>query len=201
MPLSQLPGVILIALHVTAVSAAARAPSSLSRLATPDTTTPGVGARTTIDVGELPSGPPPAALADSIVIEKGARTLTLYAGGVPERTYHVALGKNPEGDKLRAGDGRTPEGRFYIDARNAESQYHLALHLSYPDAAHRARARRQGVSAGGDIMIHGLPNGKGEVGAAHREFDWTEGCIAVTNEEIEQIWAVARIGTVVDIRP
>jgi murein L,D-transpeptidase YafK len=143
----------------------------------------------------------PVALADSIVIEKKARRLTLYHLGRPIRSYLVALGKQPVGDKLSAGDLRTPEGLFSIEARNPNSQYHLSLRISYPDAAHRARAEALGVSPGGDIMIHGLPNGRGKVGAFHRTFDWTNGCVALTDEEMEEIWNAVPIGTPVQIKP
>jgi murein L,D-transpeptidase YafK len=143
----------------------------------------------------------PVALADSIVIEKKARRLTLYHLGRPMRSYQVALGRQPVGDKLSAGDRRTPEGLFSIEDRNPNSRYHLSLRISYPDAAHRARAESLGVSPGGDIMIHGLPNGRGSVGAAHRAYDWTNGCVALTDEEIEEIWNAVPIGTPVEIKP
>ncbi len=139
--------------------------------------------------------------ADRILVEKSRRRLTLIRNGVPVRTYQVALGQNPVGDKQRRGDMRTPEGVYRIEARVERSRFHLALRISYPDAAHLARARALGVSPGGDIMIHGLPNGQESVGAAHREYDWTEGCIAVTNEEIEEIWRAVPLGTVIEIRP
>lgn len=140
-------------------------------------------------------------IADRILVEKGLRRLTLIRNGVKVRTYQVALGRNPVGDKERRGDMRTPEGRYTINARVEQSKFHLALRISYPSADDVARANSLGVSPGGDIMIHGLPNGRGSVGAAHREFDWTEGCIAVTNEEIEEIWRAVPIGTVIEIRP
>jgi murein L,D-transpeptidase YafK len=142
----------------------------------------------------------PIALADSIVIEKKAHRLTLYHMGRPLRTYLVALGAEVDKDKVSAGDRRTPEGLFYIDNRNPYSQYHLALQISYPDASHRARAEELGVSPGGNIMIHGLPNGKGKTGAFHRTVDWTNGCIALTDEEMDEIWSVVPIGTPVLIK-
>lgn len=145
--------------------------------------------------------PDSALTADSIVVEKEAHRLLLFRGGHVVRTYLIALGPHPEGDKVRAGDGRTPEGVYTIDARNPDSAYHLSLHVSYPDARDRAHARELGVSPGGDIMIHGLPNGMESVGAAHREEDWTAGCIAVTDPEIEEIWRLVQVGTVIDIRP
>ena len=144
---------------------------------------------------------PPLGFADSIVVEKKAHTLTLFRDGKPMRTYLVALGGKPQGDKLSAGDKRTPEGVFYIDARQPNSRYHLALHISYPDAAHRARSQSAGVQPGGDIMIHGLPNGLGAAGASHRVNDWTNGCVALTDEEIEQLWSAVPIGTPVEIKP
>ena len=137
----------------------------------------------------------PIALADSIVIEKKAHRLTLYHMGRPIRTYLVALGADVEKDKVSAGDRRTPEGLFYIEDRNPYSQYHLALQISYPDVSHRARAEALGVSPGGNIMIHGLPNGKGKTGAFHRTVDWTNGCIALTDEEMDEIWSVVPTGT------
>jgi murein L,D-transpeptidase YafK len=139
--------------------------------------------------------------ADSIVVEKSKHRLSLYANGTLVRQYLVALGTRPVGDKVRVGDRRTPEGIFHIEARKADSRYHRALRISYPDAAHRARARTLGVSPGGDIMIHGLPAKQAWVGAAHRDFDWTEGCIAVTNQEIEEIWSAVPVGTPIHIKP
>jgi murein L,D-transpeptidase YafK len=138
---------------------------------------------------------------DSILVEKSAHRLSLYQRGRAVRTYLVALGQQPVGDKVRRGDMRTPEGRFTIEARNPGSRYHRALRISYPDAAHRARAHALGVSPGGDIMIHGLPPRQAWVGPAHRDFDWTEGCIAVTNAEIEEIWSAVPIGTPIHITP
>jgi murein L,D-transpeptidase YafK len=139
--------------------------------------------------------------ADSIVVEKQRRTMTLYNAGVAVRTYQVALGKEPTGDKLRIGDNRTPEGLFHIDARNPQSKYHMALHISYPDAEHIQRARALGFAAGGDIMIHGLPPAYADLGAKHRDYDWTNGCIAVTDQEIEEIWRAVPNGAVIQIKP
>ena len=147
----------------------------------------------------IPGGGP-VALADSVVIEKKAHRLTLFHMGRSIRTYLVALGGQPVGDKVAAGDRRTPEGLFYIADRNPNSLYHLSLRISYPDAAHRARAEAMGVSPGGDIMIHGLPNGRGNVGSNHRLTDWTNGCIALTDEEIEELWNAVPIGTPVHIK-
>lgn len=139
--------------------------------------------------------------ADSIVVEKSKHMLTLYQAGFAVRTYGVALGKEPTGDKQRIGDNRTPEGLFRIDYKNSQSKFHMALHISYPDAAHLQRANALGVAPGGDIMIHGLPPAFKSYGAAHREFDWTEGCIAVTDEEIEEIWRAVPQGAPIQIKP
>jgi murein L,D-transpeptidase YafK len=98
-------------------------------------------------------------------------------------------------------DARTPEGRYLIDSRNVASAYHKALHISYPNADDRKRAAKLGVSPGGAVMIHGLPNGKGWLGGAHRLYDWTLGCIAVTDQEIDEIWNLVPTGTPVEIRP
>jgi len=156
-------------------------------------------------VAKTAASPAPASAlaftADSIVVEKSKHQLSLYANGTLVRQYLVALGARPVGDKVRVGDRRTPEGIFRIEARKADSRYHRALRISYPDAAHRARARTLGVSPGGDIMIHGLPDRQAWVGAAHRDFDWTEGCIAVTNQEIEEIWSAVPVGTPIHIKP
>src|SRR4051794_26747237 len=129
-----------------------------------------------------------ATLLVTVLIEKGARRLTILEHGRPVKTYHVSLGSEPVGAKQREGDHRTPEGLYTIDSRNAYSKYHLALHVSYPNAADRARARRLRVSPGGAIMIHGVPNRWRALGPAIRMTDWTDGCIAVSNKEIEEIW-------------
>ncbi|MBF0393282.1 MAG: L,D-transpeptidase family protein [Alphaproteobacteria bacterium] len=149
----------------------------------------------------LPPTGPAAATADLVVIEKAARRMTLQSGGAVLRAYDVALGRQPQGPKRREGDGRTPEGRYVIEARNSASKYHLALRISYPDAADRARAAALGAPPGGAIMIHGRPRDMGWVGPSHRETDWTEGCIAVTNQEMDEIWRLVPIGTPIEIRP
>ncbi len=139
--------------------------------------------------------------ADRVVIHKAKRELLLQYRGRVLRSYKVALGSNPVGPKTRQGDGKTPEGLYSIVGRNPRSAYHRSLRISYPNEADRARARRLRVDPGGDIMIHGLPNGRGFVGRAHRFVDWTAGCIAVTDEEIEEIWRLVPDGTPVEINP
>jgi murein L,D-transpeptidase YafK len=140
-------------------------------------------------------------LADRIVISKSAHTMTLLADGSVLEVYQIAIGRGPAGPKTRAGDHKTPEGEYVVDAKNADSKFYLALHLSYPNAADRARARRSGVNPGGDIEIHGIEKGLGWIGALHRSFDWTDGCIAVTDPEIREVWKLAPVGTPVEIRP
>jgi murein L,D-transpeptidase YafK len=150
----------------------------------------------------IPPAPQPLQQkADSILILKRDHVLQLLAGGKVIRTYKVALGSGGLAPKEREGDARTPEGHYIIDARYAQSHYHKALHVSYPSAEDRARAAKLGVSPGGAVMIHGLPNGMGWLGAAHRLYDWTLGCIAVTDEEIDEIWNLVPVGTPVEIRP
>ena len=139
--------------------------------------------------------------ADKILIEKKERRLTLISKGKVLKTYKIALGGNPNGPKERQGDNKTPEGTYVIDSRNKNSRYHLSLHISYPNEKDKKRAKELGVSPGGDIMIHGIKNGFSWVGDLHTEVDWTKGCIAVTDEEIEEIDKLAPNGTIVEIRP
>jgi murein L,D-transpeptidase YafK len=149
----------------------------------------------------LASPLPKNASADRVVVYKAKRELELWSNGKLLKRYKVALGGNPVGHKEREGDQRTPEGVYTIDSRNAASRYHKSLHVSYPNTQDREHAKRLGVSPGGAIMVHGLPKGWGWVGAGHRATDWTLGCIAVTNEEIEEIWAAVRDGTPIEIKP
>ena len=138
-------------------------------------------------------------LAAAVVVEKQARRLTvLDERGRPMRTISgIQLGDAPHGHKRFQGDERTPEGRYTIDWSNPDSAYHLSLHISYPNAADQAYAASQGRSAGGMIMIHGQPNGM----AGRAPGDWTDGCIALANEEIEYLWQLVPDGTVIEILP
>jgi len=138
--------------------------------------------------------------ADYVQVYKGARRMLLWSRGQVIRAYDVALGFSPVGPKWREGDGRTPEGRYEIDWRNPESEFYLSLHISYPNAADAAAARARGVSPGGAIMIHG----EGITLASNarpRHGDWTNGCIAVSNAEMEEIWSLVPDGTPIDIYP
>jgi murein L,D-transpeptidase YafK len=137
--------------------------------------------------------------ADSVVVEKSMHRLILFKNGQALRTYRVALGRGGPEPKVREGDARTPEGTYFIDRRNPHSCCHLALHISYPNATDVAAARARGVSAGSDIEIHGLRRGLGWLGRFHRVVDWTHGCIAVTDGEMDEIWRAVPDGTPVVI--
>jgi L,D-peptidoglycan transpeptidase YkuD (ErfK/YbiS/YcfS/YnhG family) len=139
--------------------------------------------------------------ADKVLIEKKERRLTLLSKGEVIKTYRIALGGNPVGPKERQGDNKTPEGTYIIDSRNGNSGYHLSLHISYPNQNDKRRAKELGVSPGGNIMIHGIKNGFSWIGASHAKIDWTEGCVAVTNDEMEEIYKLVPNGTIVEIRP
>lgn len=141
------------------------------------------------------------AKADKVVVIKNKRILMLLKDGEIFKTYKVALGKQPTGHKIRQGDRRTPEGRYVLDSRNPRSKYHLAIHISYPNESDILNAQKRGVPPGGDIMIHGLPPGSGGFGELHSFLDWTDGCIAVTNAEMEEIWQFVPDGTSIEIKP
>ena len=138
---------------------------------------------------------------DRILVIKSAHIMRLYNHEKVIKEYRIALGGQPVGAKQKEGDHKTPEGLYTIDSKNSHSQFHLSLHISYPSQQDRERARRLGVSPGGDIMIHGLPPAYAYLGAMHRAYDWTDGCIAVTNAEIEEIWNLVSVGTKVEIKP
>jgi tetratricopeptide (TPR) repeat protein len=138
---------------------------------------------------------------DKVLVEKKKRRLMLISKGEVIKTYKIALGGNHIGPKERQGDNKTPEGTYTIESRNRNSGYHLSLRLSYPNEKDKKRARELGVSPGGDIMIHGIKNGLAWVGGFHTGIDWTKGCIAVTNEEVEEIARLVPNGTIVEIRP
>jgi murein L,D-transpeptidase YafK len=150
-----------------------------------------------INVSPLPRD----AVADRVLVEKAARQLTLLRDGKPLKKYRVALGRAPVGPKEYEGDQRTPEGVYSIDFHKPDSDYHRALHISYPEQHDIDRAAVEGLSAGSDIMIHGLPNGRNWPGRFHRRIDWTAGCIAVTDFEIEEIYRAVPDGTPIEIRP
>jgi murein L,D-transpeptidase YafK len=139
--------------------------------------------------------------ADQVIVVKNQRSLTLLSHGKLLRTYKVALGGSPVGAKDQQGDHKTPEGSYILDRRNPKSRFYKSIHVSYPNEQDKLRASQRGVAPGGDIMIHGLPNGFGWLGATHRMLDWTDGCIAVTNSEMDEIWELVLDGTPIEIRP
>ncbi|MEM0963854.1 MAG: L,D-transpeptidase family protein [Bacteroidota bacterium] len=144
----------------------------------------------------------PAGSADRVVVDKSERRLWLMAGDAPLATYPVSFGARLDnGHKQREGDERTPEGVYTLDWRNPDSCCHRSLHVSYPNAEDVARAEAAGEDPGGMIMIHGLINGTGWLGRLHRLRNWTDGCIAVTNDEMDRIWDAVPDGTPIEIRP
>ena len=143
---------------------------------------------------------PNDARADAIVVDKSNHTMTLYFSGQVLRTYSVSLGRGGTGPKDHEGDNRTPEGRYQIDGRNPHSRFHLSLHINYPSIDNISAATAKGVKPGSDIMIHGIRNGLGWLGSFHRWMDWTAGCVALTDREIEEVWRIVPDGTLVEIR-
>ncbi|KIH75678.1 L,D-transpeptidase catalytic domain [Geoalkalibacter ferrihydriticus] len=139
--------------------------------------------------------------ADLVIVEKSQRKLHLVSNGHVFRSYDIALGANPVGHKLYKGDGRTPEGRYYLDWRNPQSRFHKSMHISYPNERDRERAQRLGRSPGGHIMIHGIPNRYRRAPELFEGLDWTEGCIAVRNEDMEEIWQLVADHTPIEIYP
>jgi len=147
-----------------------------------------------IQAGEFP-------VADFVVIEKGARELHLLQKGEIFRTFRIALGMRPSGDKKHEGDFKTPEGRYLLDGRNPNSEFFLSIHISYPDAEDRLEAAELGVEPGGAIMIHGQPNVPTRSEAYYQTRDWTNGCIAVSNSDMIDIWLMTGENTPIEIRP
>ena len=139
--------------------------------------------------------------ADFVLVRKSESKLYLKAGDKTLRVYRVALGTRPKGKKQWVGDERTPEGRYVLDYKKSNSSFYKAIHISYPNESDRKRAAELGVSPGGAIMIHGQPNGLGRLAAVNQMFNWTDGCIAVTNHEMDQIWDAVEPGTPIEIVP
>jgi murein L,D-transpeptidase YafK len=147
-----------------------------------------------VHAGEFP-------IADKVIIEKAARKLYLLQDGEVFRTFDIALGIMPIGDKEREGDFKTPEGNYRLDLRNPDSDYFLSIRVSYPDSKDLADARKRGVSPGGSIMIHGQPNEPTHSETYYRTQDWTNGCIAVSNSDMIDIWLMTDENTPIEIRP
>jgi murein L,D-transpeptidase YafK len=143
----------------------------------------------------------PLPRADAVLVQKAERRLYLIRDEEPYREYTVALGANPQGHKTQEGDERTPEGEYIVDWRNPNSTYHLSLHISYPNEEDKTQAAARGVSPGGMIMIHGQRNGLGWLGGLLQRWNWTDGCVAVTNRAMEEIWKAVPDGTRITIKP
>ena len=140
-------------------------------------------------------------VADLVIIDKSDRELYLLENGKIFRTYKIALGIRPDGDKKKEGDFRTPEGRYLLDTRNPNSDYFLSIHVSYPSAEDRREASQSGLAPGGAIMIHGQPNEPSRSETYYRTQDWTNGCIAVSNSDMIDIWLMTGDNTPIEIRP
>jgi len=138
---------------------------------------------------------------DSLVLYKNKHKLLIYSKGNVIKTYKVALGSQPVGKKHFEGDGKTPEGTYYINGKNPYSKYHLNLGISYPNKRDKAYAKKRAKSPGGAIKIHGLPKKYAFIGSLHHFLDWTQGCIAVNNDEIEEIYKLVPVGTLIKIYP
>lgn len=144
---------------------------------------------------------PQGTQANVVIVRKAARRLELYHDSQLIKTYPIALGRHPTGTKERQGDGRTPEGVYRLDYRNPHSAFHKAFQISYPTPSEVTHARAQGVDPGGLVMIHGMKKGLGWLGRLHRLIDWTGGCIAVTDAEMDEIWRAVPDGTRIELRP
>lgn len=151
----------------------------------------------------LSGGPVQAhvALIDAVLVKKSERQLLLLSKGEPVKSYRISLGDNPVGHKLYEGDQRTPEGNYILDWRNPGSRFYKSIHISYPSKRDRELAEAWGLSPGGSIMIHGLPNDAGDLSFAYVGLDWTDGCIAVSNEAMDEIWQLVHDGTPITILP
>jgi murein L,D-transpeptidase YafK len=143
----------------------------------------------------------PTLRADRVVLHKSARELVLLRQGLELKRYAVSLGGNPLGHKQREGDERTPEGQYVLDYRNPKSSFYRSLHISYPNAADKNRAKQAGYDPGGMVMIHGLRRDLGWLGRLHRITNWTNGCVAVTNLEMDELWGAIQDGTPMDLVP
>jgi murein L,D-transpeptidase YafK len=138
---------------------------------------------------------------DKVLVVKSERQLHLISHGDTLKSYRISLGKQPKGAKEREGDKRTPEGFYWLDWRKNSDKFNLAMHVSYPNARDQARARDKGVSAGSMIMIHGTPLDDEYPEWYFHTLDWTEGCIAMKNTDMREVWSLVKDGTLIEIRP
>jgi len=139
--------------------------------------------------------------ADKVIVIKSNKKMYLKNNNKILKEYNVVFGANPNGHKQYEGDERTPEGQYILDYKKSDSAYYKAIHISYPNEQDKQQAKAKGVNAGGQIMIHGQPNGLGRLAFLTQQFNWTDGCIAVTNKEMNEIWAMVDAGTPIDILP
>ena len=140
-------------------------------------------------------------IADMVLVEKSKSRLYLMREGQPFASFHVSFGSNPRGHKQEQGDGRTPEGRYILDYKNVGSAYYKSIHISYPNAKDRKEASKRGVDPGGDIMIHGQKNGYGRLSFLVQRFNWTNGCIALSDRDMDTVWNAIKPGTPIVISP
>ncbi|MCF6202128.1 MAG: L,D-transpeptidase family protein [Methylococcaceae bacterium] len=138
---------------------------------------------------------------DYVIVNKSEKKMYLLSGGLKIREYNVVFGENPKGHKLQEGDKRTPEGRYILDYKKKESAFYKSIHISYPNQDDISSAKARGVNAGGSIMIHGQKNGFSSMSWVSQRFNWTKGCIAVTNFEMDEIWYLIKEGTPIEIVP
>ena len=140
-------------------------------------------------------------MADMVIVEKSESRLYLMRTGEAFASFHVAFGSNPEGHKQQQGDERTPEGKYVLGYKNAGSAFYKSIHISYPNTKDREEARKRGVRPGGDIMIHGQKNGYGQFAIIAQRFNWTNGCIALSDRDMDLVWNAVKPGTPIEIRP
>ncbi|MCK9796701.1 L,D-transpeptidase family protein [Pseudomonas sp. MAFF 302030] len=140
-------------------------------------------------------------IIEKVLVLKSAHQLQLINDGKPLKTYRISLGKGPKGPKLMEGDKRTPEGFYWLDWRKPSDRYYLSMHISYPNISDSARARREGVPPGGMIMIHGTPDSEDYPEQFFHTLDWTDGCIAMRNVDMREVWGLVKDGTMIEIRP
>jgi len=138
---------------------------------------------------------------DRVIVNKSLQVLYLMKNGKVLSEFHVVFGTHSKGDKVQEGDGRTPEGNYTLDAKNPHSHYYKSIHISYPNAKDRKEAARRGVNPGGSIMIHGQKNGYEWLSFLSKYVNWTKGCIALSNEDMDEVWKSVRVGTPIEIRP
>jgi murein L,D-transpeptidase YafK len=138
---------------------------------------------------------------DYVLVNKSKMKMYLLSKGEKVKEYAIALGANPKGHKQQQGDEKTPEGKYVLDYKKSNSDFYKAIHISYPNKADRARAKKKGVDPGGQIMIHGQKNGLGWLAWLSQHFNWTNGCIAVSNDEMDEIWNLVEVGTPIEIQP